>query len=36
MTEELEAQLDIVIGVTPEDPSEDITRNRDGLPAERQ
>jgi len=35
-TGELEAQFDIVIGVTPEDPSKDITRNRDGLPAEKQ
>lgn len=33
---ERKAQFDIVIGVTPEDPSRDITRNRDGLPVERQ
>jgi protocatechuate 3,4-dioxygenase beta subunit len=32
---ERKAQFDIVIGVTPEDPSRDITRNRDGLPVER-
>jgi hypothetical protein len=32
---ELKAQFDIVIGTTPEDPSKDITRNRDGIPAER-
>jgi len=32
----LKAQFDIVIGVTPEDPSKDINRNRDGLPVERQ
>lgn len=32
---ELKAQFDIVIGVTPEDPSKDITQNRDGLPVER-
>ncbi len=35
-TGELKAQFDIVIGATPEDPSKDITRNRDGLPVERQ
>jgi len=34
-TDELKAQFDIVIGVTPEDPSKDISRNRDGLPVER-
>ena len=33
---ELKAQFDIVIGVTPEDPSKDFNRNRDGLPVERQ
>ena len=33
---ELKAQFDIVIGITPEDPSKDITRNHDGLPAEKQ
>ncbi len=35
-TGELKAQFDIVIGVTPEDTSKDINRNRDGLPVERQ
>jgi protocatechuate 3,4-dioxygenase beta subunit len=35
-TGELKAQFDIVIGVTPEDPSKDITRNRDGRHVERQ
>jgi len=34
-TGELKAQFDIVIGTTPEDPSKDISRNRDGLPVER-
>ncbi len=34
-TGELKAQFDIVIGVTPEDPSKDISRNRDGLPVEK-
>ena len=33
---ELKAQFDIVIGVTPEDLSIDIFRNRDGLPVESQ
>ena len=32
---ELNAQFDIVISTTPEDPSKDITRSRDGIPAER-
>ncbi len=32
---ELKAQFNIVIGVTPEDPSNDIFRDRDGLPVER-